>query len=179
MPRLILMTTSALGALCLSGPAWAQAKNAERPAVLTRLVDCRALSDGPERLACYDREVAALDAAETRKELVVIDRQQIRSARRTLFGLTLPNLAIFGDNDEDRDEEGITRLETKIKSVSQTPLGRWVFTLEDGGVWTQIDNRDLIVDPKPGHDIKIRRAAMGSYLANVKEQIAIRVQRLR
>lgn len=177
--RMKKLLTPALAALVLAGPASAQTLGSEPPQVLKRVLDCRTMTDQAERLACFDREVAVLEAATARNDLVVADRQQVRSARRTLFGLTLPNLAIFGSGDEEGDEEGVSRIETKIKSASQSGLGRWTFALEDGGTWTQVDNRDLVIDPEPGHEIKIRRAAMGSYLANVNGQIAIRVQRLR
>lgn len=148
-----------------------------RSQVLSKVVDCRKLTDGGERLACYDREVAAMEAAESRKDLVVVDRDQLRKTRRTLFGLTLPNLSIFGDDNDD--QEGVQGIETTIKAVSQDPYGKWLFTLEDGARWAQSDSLTLPVDPRPGHPIKIRRAAMGSYLANVREQKAIRVRRIR
>jgi hypothetical protein len=133
--------------------------------------------DQAERLACFDREVAAIDAAEARKDLVVVDRQQLNKTRRTLFGLTLPNLSIFGDDNPD--QEGVVRLDSKIKAVGQTALGKWIFELEDGARWAQTDSRDLAISPKAGQEIKIRRAALGSYLANVNGQVAIRVQRIR
>jgi hypothetical protein len=109
--------------------------------------------------------------------VVVVDREQLRKTRKTLFGLVLPNLSIFGD--DNADQEGITNLETTIKTVSRNPYGRWIFDLAEGGRWMQNDSRNLAVDAKPGQPISIRRAAMGSYLANVNKQTAIRVERLR
>ena len=170
-------TLAILALLTLPAAAGAQDKEAPRSPALTRLVDCRTIADPQERLACYDREVASLDAAEARKDVVVVDRDQLRKTRKTLFGLTLPNLSVFGDDNED--EAGVQTLETKIKSVSQTPYGKWIFELEDGARWAQTDSRELAAYPKPGQDITIRRASMGSYMANVNKQIAIRVQRLR
>lgn len=171
----------ALLALILAAPAGAQdeapAIKQPRSPALTRLVGCRDLAAPEERLACYDREVAALDAAEARHDVVVVDRDQLRKTRRTLFGLTLPNLSIFGDDSPD--EEGVQRIEAKIKTVSQTPYGKWIFELDDGARWAQTDSRELPIWPKPGQTISIRKAAMGSYLANVNDQIAIRVERLR
>ena len=170
---------AALALAAIAAPAAAQRGKQEqiRPQTLTRVVDCRKIGGDAERLACFDREVAALDAAEANKDLVVVDREQLRKTRRTLFGLTLPNLSVFGDDNDD--EEGVQRIDTTIKRLTQTPYGKWVFTLQDGAVWEQIDSRDLAADPRVGHNIKIRRAAMGSYLANVKDQIAIRVRRVR
>ncbi|HWH17929.1 MAG TPA: hypothetical protein VNT77_06275 [Allosphingosinicella sp.] len=140
-------------------------------------MDCRAIADESERLACYDREVAALDAAEARREVVMVDRQQLRETRRTLFGLTLPNLSVFGDDNED--EEGVSQIEAKIRSAAQTPVGKWILTLDNGTRWVQTDSRNLAIYPQPGHAIKIRKAALGSYLANIAGQTAIRVERSR
>lgn len=170
----------AAAAALLAGTAAAGAQGREaqaRSQTLTRVVDCGKIGGDAERLACFDREVAALDAAEARKDLVVVDREQLRKTRRTLFGLTLPNLSVFGDDNDD--QEGLERIDTSIRNVSQTPYGKWIFTLQDGAIWEQIDSRKLVIEPRVGNNIKIRRAAMGSYLANVRDQTAIRVRRMR
>lgn len=160
-------------ALISSASAWAQ--KAPRPAQFQKLVDCRPIADQAQRLACYDREVAAMDAAEVREELVVIDRAKVRSARKTLFGLAVPDLGIFGGGD---DEEGVNRIEAKITSAGRNADGRWTFRLADGARWVQADSRELTIDPSPGQPITIRKAAMGSFLANVNKQVAIRVRRV-
>lgn len=163
----------------LSASVLAQPRGGDQPArssALTRLVDCRALTDAAQRLACFDREVAALDAAEARKDVVIVDREQLRKTRRSLFGLTLPNLSVFGDDSPD--QEGFTNIDAKIRTATQNPLGKWIFELDDGARWIQTDSRELNIEPRSGHDIKIRRAAFGSYLANVNKQVAIRVKRV-
>lgn len=165
-------------AACSALPAAAQQREArERPPALTRVLDCRALASAEERLACFDREVAALEAAERAQDLVVVDRQQLRRTRRSLFGLTLPNLSVFGDDGPD--EEGMSQIESTIRGFRQDPYGKYTFVLEDGARWVQIDSRELRIEPRVGQPIRIRRAAMGSYLANVNNQIAIRVRRER
>lgn len=153
------------------------AKEAETPqappAVVARVVACSAVADPSERLACYDREVANMNQAQKSGDLIAMDRQQVRKTKRSLFGLSLPDLGVFGD-----DEDSNSAIETSIKSVSQTPDGKYIFTLAEGGRWKQLDSRNFIVDPAAGQPIRIRRAAMGSYLANVNNQIAIRVRRI-
>ena len=161
-----------------AAPAAAQEPEPERPEALTRLVECRNVPSEAERLACYDREVAAFEAAERSRELVVMDRQQVRRTRRTLFGLALPDLNIFGDDNED-EEEGASQIETTLRSAAEDPYGKWILVLEDGARWRQIDSRTLAREPRGGQTIRIRRAAMGSYLANIDGQIAIRVRRER
>lgn len=176
------MIDKRIAALCLppllfgTQPAWAEANS--RPAILKDLVDCRTIADIPERVACYDARVAALDEAERSKTVVVIDKTQMRAARKGIFGLTLPSLSkIVGGEPDDGDEEAVTQIESKIERISRTSDGRWIFIIEDEAKWVQTDRRNLIRDPKSGQKISIRKAAMGSYLANVDGQTAIRVRR--
>lgn len=161
-----------------TAPAFAQETPRERPEALNRVINCRAIQPAEERLACYDREVAAFDTAESSNEVVVMDRQQVRRTRRTLFGLVLPDLGVFGDNNAD-PEEAVAQIEATIQGANQNALGKWVITLEDGARWIQSDSRNLARNPRNGMTIRIRRAAMGSYLANIDGQIAIRVRRER
>jgi len=169
-------TLIAILMLC-TGPAAVAAQQSQRdqPAALSRLLDCRAIASAEERLACFDREAGAMDVAVKREDLVVMDRQQIRKTRSSLFGFALPDLGIFGDKDEDA---AIAKVESTVRSVNSGPDGKWVITLADGARWLQIDSRDLPIEPRPGHKIVIRRAALGSYLANVYGQTARRVRRI-
>lgn len=169
---------AAAALFCLAGTASAQRPQVgqERPEVLSRVLECRAIASTEERLACFDRAVAALDAAQTSGQLVAMDRQQVRRTRRSLFGLGLPGLGIFGDDNED--EEDAQAIESTIRSATQNALGKWVITLADGARWLQTDSRNLNIEPRQGHPVRIRRAAMGSYLANVNGQVAIRVRRI-
>lgn len=165
-----------LGGLASAAHAQRPRAGQERPEVLSRVVQCRAIVAEAERLACYDREVAAMDQAQSTGELVAMDRTQVRRTRRSLFGLTVPNLGIFGDDNED--EEQASRIESTIRMATTNAMGKWVITLEDGAQWMQIDSMNLSIRPRPGQPIRIRRAAMGSYLANVNNQTAIRMRRI-
>jgi hypothetical protein len=163
---------------CIAGPAAAQPPRPgqEIPPVLGRVVQCRTIASEAERLACYDREVAAMQAAQSSGELVAMDRSQVRRTRRSLFGLTVPNLGIFGDDNDD-DEEA-SRIESTVRSATQNGEGKWIIEIEDGARWLQTDTRNLNIPPRRGQPIRIRRGALGSYLANVNNQVAIRVRRL-
>ncbi len=135
----------------LAVPAQAQADDAPRAESLKRLVECRAIADGVERLACFDREVAAIDAAEAANELVVVDREQIRKTRRTLFGLSLPDLGIFGGGSGDgEEEEGVSQIESTIKLADRGSYGRWILTLETGAC--PVDRSGHPVD-RSGHPV--------------------------
>ncbi len=178
--------TVSLAVLALFAPfgtmAQAQTSEEARPAALSRLLACRTISDTAARLACFDTQVGALDQAERRRELVVVDRSQIKKARRSLFGLELPDFSLFGGADKTEkgsvEEEGISRIETTIAQASQGPTGRWTIVVQGGARWLQIDSRDLASPPRAGMSIVIRRATMGSYLASIDKQISIRVRRI-
>lgn len=163
------VVASALPAASVAQPSQREAV----PAAFARTVQCRAVADPAERLACYDREVAALEQAERANEIRVVDRQQVNRTRRSLFGLTLPDLSIFGG-----DEDAMSEINSTIRGAAQDPSGKFIITLEDGARWQQIDSRNVNIEPRAGHTIRIRRAAMGSYMANINRQRAIRVRRM-
>jgi len=181
--------TVMLTLVALLGPgthaASAQGEKQARPEVLSRLIACRSVPEASMRLACYDTQSAALDQAERQRDVVVVDRNQIKKARRSLFGLELPDFSLFGGADKgnkgegsQEEEEGVSRIESTIVQATQGPTGRWTLIIQGGARWQQIDTRDLARLPKATMPIVIRRATMGSFLASIDKQIAIRVRRI-
>lgn len=178
----------AVAALCAvaaitATPASAADKLARPPpAVMRKLLDCRSLSDAAQRLACLDTGVAALAEAVEKRDVLVADREQVRAARRGLFGIALPSFKLFGDgkeDGEDTDDQGtLKQIEAKLASARAGAGNNWRLVLDDGSVWVQTDGGTLARDPRPGMPIRIRRAAVGSYLANIDGQIAVRVRRV-
>lgn len=135
------------------------------------LADCRAIADPTARLACYDRDVSALIAAQQKGDVVVADRAEIREAKKGLFGFSLPNIKLFG-NDE------VSEVETTLINAKMDANGQWQFAVESGGVWRQIDTESLVREPKPGAKIVIQRAALGSFRLKVGAAPALRVRRV-
>lgn len=160
-----------------AAPAIAQGNAAPeiRPAVFEDLLRCRSISDETQRLACYDAKTAAMDEAEKKDELVLVDTASMKEAKRGLFGFTVPKLKIFGN---DKKEQEKFELVAKIDSAFQTGHGQWTIILDDGARWTQTDSQAMIRSPAKGMEIKIREAAMGSYFANIAGQRAIRMRRV-
>lgn len=152
------------------------------PAVVQKLLDCRAMADAAQRLVCMDAGVAALAGAVESRDVVMADKEQVKLARRSLFGITLPSFNLFGDGKaegEDTDELGtLNQIEAKVTSVRPGPGGNWRMVLDDGSVWAQTDSKILPRDPRAGMTIRIRKAALGTFLANVEGQTAIRVRRI-
>ncbi len=142
------------------------------PEVFQAVVDCREIAEPAQRLACYDANVTSMQDAQARQDLVVADREQIREAKRGLFGIVLPDLKLFARDEEDE----INEIESTITRVSTDGRGKWVFVIADGARWAQTDTRPI--RPDPGDSIRIRRAAMGSYFANIDGAVAIRVKRM-
>lgn len=171
---LVLIAVGILGSGTASA-APAKDKVQPLPPEFSRLMACRSIADGTQRLACYDREIAVVGSANARGDIVVVNREEIRKTRRSLFGLALPDLGVFGGGDLPGDAD---RLETTIKYAKQGPNGKWLFVLAEGGQWVQLDSQDFIVDPAAGQPVRVKRGAMGSYMMNVNGQHAVAVHRV-
>lgn len=170
MQRIALISASLV---FIAAPAFAKDKEPPPPPpVFQAVVDCKSIADPTERLACYDRTVEAMATASRERELAVYDRNTMREARRGIFGLGLPKLKLF---DDDQSEE-VTEIDSKIASLRMANDGFYIFVLEDGARWKQTDGHNPF--PKPGQKIHIRKAAMGSFMANIDGQPAVRVTRL-
>jgi len=145
-----------------------------RAPAIQAVVDCHALADDAARLACYDRTVSAMTAAETSGDLVTIDRKQRQAVRRQAFGLTLPSLAMF---DRGEKPEEVDRLESTATGASRTVEGKWVVRLEDGAVWRQTDDNELFHNPHAGSKVEIRKGVLGAFFMKVDGQQAVRAHR--
>ncbi len=154
--------------------ALAQTPPPARAEILRRLLDCRKVADNAERLACYDAQAGVFDQAEAKGDVVVVDREQARTVRRQAFGFQLPSMALFERGEKIEDVENVA---STVKSARRNSEGKWLVTLEDGSVWAQIDTERVPRDPKAGMEVKIRRAAVGSYLMNLGGQRAVRARR--
>jgi hypothetical protein len=142
------------------------------PAQVQRLMACRAIAAADERLACYDRETAAMNQAITSKDLVMVDKEKARAAGRSLFGFSVPNFGgLFGSGGE------ISQIDGTIKSTGRNQDGGWVITLQDGSVWSQTDDWPGL-DPRPGKKVIVKRGLMGSFWLSIPGQNGIKVKRV-
>src|SRR3569623_3100541 len=112
------------------GGGWAAVHSAPTRAPAMQAVrDCQPIADPTQRLACYDKAVAAVSQAEKTGDLVTIDREQRRTVRRQAFGFTLPSLAMF---DRGEKAEEADRISVTLARAVQAHTGKWTFTLDDG-----------------------------------------------
>jgi hypothetical protein len=128
-------------------------------------VDCRKLTDNAARLACYDQAAAALDQAEAKGDVVVVDREQARKVRKQAFGFTLPSISIFAKGESQEEVDNSTAWSPR-PARRRRPLGDQAGGrrgLEPGR------RRGAVQVPKPGMKVKIRKAALGSYMMDRRQ----------
>jgi hypothetical protein len=157
-------------------PAMASAAPAPSP-VLVRLESCRSISDASARLACFDRESAALVSAVHTGNVAVVDQGQMREARRSLFGFQMPKLPFFaGDKSADTASD---QLESTVRSVEGIGRDRYRVTIADGAVWETIDSPMRLAEPRPGNRIVIKKASLGSYFLRFDGQLGVKGRRVK
>jgi len=166
----------AIAGLVMAMPASSKTQplaSAPPPKIFLDVVQCRAITDAAERLACFDRSVGALASAQASKDLYVADKDAMREARRGLFGFNLPKMRIFGDDDMEKDVDAI---DSTIAAFNESQRG-YVFTLKDGARWRQTDS--VYMDrPKVGAPIRIKRAALGSFFGSISGRPGFRIERV-
>lgn len=163
-------------ALTAAMPAVAQDESGDPPPeIFAKVLECRALASDAARLACFDGAVADMETARQNEDLIVASREEVREARRGLFGLSLPKIRLFGGGDDDDDKVEIKSIQSTIQSYSRGRSG-YVFVLEDGAVWYQTEG-DYINRPENGEPIEIERGAFGSFFARVDGGKSVRVKR--
>lgn len=175
MNRWILV--SAALPVMLAAEAAAKGENrgnaGETPPVFQAVLDCKTVVDPKDRLACFDQTVESLAKAKSSRDIVVAERATIKEAEKGLFGLSLPRIKLFsGDSDDDQIKE----IASTITNFRRDENGALMFTIADGARWRQVDSQPQIA--KAGDKIKIRRAALGSFFANISGRSGFKVTRV-
>jgi hypothetical protein len=160
-----------MSAVCL---AWSVSCYAAEP--LSGVLACRTVSDPAARLACFDRETAALDARSAPAPTAAHPVAPLDP--KLQFGLPLQTIK----NQEiaaDIRPADAAKIEAHISQVSQTPNGRAILTLDNDQVWRQlVADVDLLA--KSGDPVTISRALLGSYwLEETKSGRGCKVTRIR
>lgn len=171
-PAVILLATVAAG----TAQAAPTVDPKARAVVLQSVLDCRAIADKEQRLTCYDAAVGRLDVAQSKGEVVVVDRAQVQAVKRQAFGFALPSLASMLPKVHDEGEE---KLDVVLKSWTLGPDGHRYFTFEDGSVWRAVDVDEFGREPRPQMHGVIRSGLMGSFFLSLDGAPASRVQRQR
>ena len=158
----------------------AAAAEAKQTAVHSPLVEalarCKAQTEDAARLRCYDAAAGALTAAAAKGDVVVVDQQDLKTARRSLFGFSVPKLPFFGGDKSG--QEAPDEITASINSVRPLGNGKWQLRLEDGALWETTEASSFIRDPKAGNPVMIKRGALGSYMMRIGGQRALRAKRV-
>lgn len=173
----------ALGILLLAVAAPGHAQRAQRttppqPRHLGALDSCRAITADAARLACFDREAATLLTASRTGELSIVDRADMRTARRSLFGFALPKLPFFA-GDKSADEVPDT-LDSTIVSANGIANGRYRIRIAAGdAIWETTESPLNLSTPRPGEKIVISKGALGSYFLRIDGQVGVKGRRIK
>jgi hypothetical protein len=159
------------------GAGTASAAQPQQPPAVAALIGCRDQSDAQARLRCYDAAVGALANATAAGSIVVVDREDVRRTRRSLFGFSVPKLPFFsGDKSQGDEQEEIV---TEITSVRGLGYGKWQIDLGTAGVWRTTEASPNAAVPGPGERVRIRQGTLGSYFISVGKGRAVRGLRVR
>lgn len=176
--RHVLVTVAALA----TAPALAKDTPEEAtkpPEVYNQLVKCKSVADNAARLSCYDTAVDNLAKATASGEAVVIDKVQVRKARRGLFGFSLPQLDFLAPRSKSaadvKDEQSLT---SKVVSARAFGYGMWRIKIDDGAVWETTEADNGFTDPSPGAAVLIEKGAFGSYFIKVGRGQRVKAKRV-
>lgn len=156
--------------------AQSKASGRQSPAAFTDVLACRAIAVEGERLACFDRSIAALEEARQRQQLAIIDNEEVREARRSVFGLPLPRLRILeGESGDTETPEAFTGT---IRSVQKVRGDRWLVQIDDA-VWQTTETGYFQVPPRVGQQATVTRGVLGSFRLSVEGRAGLKATRLR
>jgi len=142
---------------------------------LDGLKACQVIADNSERLACFDAAVGNIVTASDEGELQVVDREDVRQTRRSLFGFNLPNLRIFGSDEEEDEDELFT---TTIESVRYLSGRKARFTTAEGAVWEMKNIPRRLRRIEPGDTAEFKPAALGFFFVRINGQLGVKGRRV-
>lgn len=169
------IVAGATAALLVAGAAGAQQEENRNPLV-DRLVQCRSQSDELDRVRCYDAAVDALSQATKDGSVVVVDREDVRKTRRSLFGFSLPKLPLFSGDKSQEDEEQ-EEIEAKIASVRSLGYDKFLIVLDTGARWQTTDPINYGPKPAPGLTVRIKKGALGAFFISIDGGRAVKGMR--
>jgi hypothetical protein len=131
--------------------------------VLRDFADCRAVAEAPARLACFEKTFDSFEQAVKAKEVTIVDKADVRQAKRSLFGFALPRIDLFGSGGRSDPADEFVEINTTVASAREAEHGRAEIRLADesNAVWQTTDPMNF--PPKPGDKIRIRAGSLGGY----------------
>lgn len=159
-------------ALLLGAPALA-AEDKGRPSdrALAPLVACRPIPDPKARALCYDAALDKLQQSVVDRNVVVMDREQVKANFGFGGSQPLPRSPAAKAQPIQIDE-----VESTITAVTSYGYDNWGIRIASGGLWRTTDSA-LPFPPKVGATIKIKRASLGGYVMYLGNNKTVRVLR--
>jgi hypothetical protein len=95
----------------------------------------------------------------------------VHEARKSRFGLPEPDSGWLGGEDPD-ELTGVIR-------TARSSVDGWLIVLQDNSTWQQVGAATVVIEPRAGLEVKIKRAALGSYRLVLSPHAAFKVRRVR
>lgn len=177
MQRLFVGSLVVLTAAALAVPAEGKDKPAPPSPLVAAIDRCRQIADNTQRLACYDNAAGALVTASNSGEVSIVDRNEVRKVRHSLFGFSMPKIPFFSGDTTASETQN--KLNSTITSVRQLNNGYYRIVIADNGaVWETTDSSVSFDPPRTGQKIEIIRGALGNYFLRINGQIGVRGKRV-
>lgn len=167
-----LVATLAVGASMLGTAAPAQTNEAAR---LNAIAACGTISKKSARLACYDAQSAGAPTAAPSAPAPGEPAAQAAATPATpaaaqfTFGKSPTRPARVARRTDVRE------VTAQATSAVDDGIGHYTITLDSGARWKMTERAEGFTPPSPGDTVRIRKAALGSYLMDVNKQQAVRV----
>lgn len=165
---------------------------------LAGLLACRELTDAAARLACFDRETAAL----ARAPAAPVAASNAAAAPVTAAPITTPatptpatptappltpeqKFGLSPSSIAAKEEVAgthapkETKLQARITALALAGDGRTLFTLDNSQVWRQLEADGTDVMARLGDPVTISHGLLGSYWLQLKTGRGCKVKRLR
>lgn len=148
---------------------------------LSEFAKCSSIPSVIERLQCYDNAAVSAKMAlalppSAQQQASIQTQEDEGGGVLSWFGLSdskpTKKPEDFGRPPPRADEpKEVTQISARVSKFSRTGLGRAIFTLDNGQVWTQIEGDSFEVrDAHDGDEVTVEKAFFGSYSLVFKER---------
>ena len=143
---------------------------------ISRVLECRNVTEIEARLKCFDDAAIALDESRTSGKYAIIRREDVRETRRALFGLSVPRFDRFDTFKDDAEE--VDTFSGTIRKVASLPGGRYNIQIDDA-VWQTTQTGYFARPPKVGAEAVVTRGLLGSYRLSIGGKNGLKAIRIR
>ena len=142
---------------------------------LERLKNCQQIVDNVARLECFDAAVSNIVTASETGEVRVVDREDVRQTRRSLFGFKLPDIGLFGDGEGEEEDELFSTTIERARYFSNKHIQ---FTTAEGAVWEMKNAPRRLRRIEPGDTVVFKPASFGYFFVRIDGQMGVKGRRI-